>query len=282
MCPPRFLGNRLDRPADRRAQSTTRRLFMGLRSAISTASIRDYFIAAGAAFAAVGGTLMLFGAAFIGSTRPIWVDVCIDGGIFIVLLGAALVSAGFLGGHVAVGRAWRQHPEAEPASDLTCAADDCAGPALADEVAGQQPPSPLEVKVVDDYWHLIPGGKIWIVGVAVRLTNVSDRPVAISECRMRFGGANGAAEDLPPQGRERPAGVRDLLARAAHEHSADVLAEGITVEPLERVVRWLFTTALVPARHGGRPSFTFSIVDSLGNTYELDQPARRPQRYPMS
>jgi hypothetical protein len=184
-------------------------------------------MAAGAAFIAVGGTLMLFGAANDGPRPSIWVEVCIDGGIFIALAGTALVSAGFIGVLVAVRRDRRHLPDAEAAIDLSAAADNGAGTALSDGSALQQPPSPLEVKVADEYWYLIPGGKIWIVGVAVRLTNVSDRPVAISECHMRFGSANDACEDLPPQSCELAADAWELLSRVMHEHSAESLEEEV-------------------------------------------------------
>jgi hypothetical protein len=122
-----------------------------------------------------------------------------------------------------------------------------------------------------DMWQ----GVAWIAAVKVRITNTATNQVIRLE---RFN-----LESEPGPG-ERPKLTQDQVNALFHEVMKRGDAYGsshlrrVDLQPDDSTSGWLVREAYLPfPARAGRPRCTFAVTDGVGDTYELEIPAREPQ-----
>src|ERR1022692_464317 len=148
---------------------TSLRVVREVRSAAMTAPQTDS-PSGGVALATIGGVVMGVGAGqHGGSHQAVWMNVWFDSGCAFILIGVLLVVGALiprLRGFRNLHRLWRgQSPRAIP-----------------DAANGEDDPlllRPLELEVADESWHLH-FGTVWVLGLAVCVTNVTSSPIILA------------------------------------------------------------------------------------------------------
>lgn len=125
-------------------------------------------------------------------------------------------------------------------------------------------PDPLEIKLEDENWDLW-RGICWIVALKIRITNTTtDRVIRLKSLTLQSNVALGA----------QASGVHQEMGKRSASYSPGLST--MDLQPGDSRSGWFIRAAALPPQ-GGRPHCTFVAVDGLGDTYELDLPAR-PQK----
>jgi hypothetical protein len=213
--------------------------------------------------AAIGGAFMGVGAVQTASSQDVWSNPWFDGGFAAVAVGALLVIS-------ATSASWwrvlRRRPPVIKQRSRPSAMILEHEPAAA---------NPLELRLVDEDWQLSYRA-VWAFGLAVCVTNTTDRPVVLANYHVR---SEPGETQHPPFAQEVWDAVNHSASHLTSEHQAELFAGDITVPPHGSVTRWYVDTAYVPLPEKGRPHCTFLITDTLDNSYELDIPARPAKRF---
>jgi hypothetical protein len=283
---------------DNTTDSSTRPLCSAARSAAWSASATtlpcmasqtDTFIGGGVALATIGGVLMGVGATEnAGSGHTVWSNPWFDVGCALVACGLVLVVVAL----IASWRRSRQHDElddfegldeptiretVEQGIPLPRGLGRGLG-ALIPEPPPPPPSSPLDLRLVDESWRLV-YGVIWVFGLAIRVTNLTEKPVILTQYWVSPHSGAGPRPPLDPKVWES---VNASLKQLKTDHESELFdkeMKEITVPPLGSITRWYVHTSYIPLPDGGRPRCTFGMKDTLDNQYRLEVPARAPETY---
>lgn len=127
----------------------------------------------------------------------------------------------------------------------------------------------------------------WIVGLPICMRNISDHVVTLTDYSLLCENpgdyvlerwSRPKPEDWRLTGREYR-DVQDSIARFKLSHGQELLQGEIQISPGEYKVMWCVDVLPIPRPEMGRPHFAFQAKDNLGNTYELDIPARPARVY---
>jgi len=255
----------------------------------------DTLIGGGVALATIGGVLMGVGVAENdGSRHTVWSSSWFDVGCALVALGLVLV----VGALITSWRSSRQRDEPDDwdDDDGLVYLDESGEPTIREHVeqgiplrpglgrglgallSDSPPPSPLHLKLVDENWRLI-YGIIWVFGLAIRVTNLTEKPVILTQYWLAPHSGEGPRPPLDPKVWEA---VNAWLTQLKSDHESelfDMEMKEVTVPPLGHVTRWYIHTSYIPIPDGGRPRCTFGMKDALDNQYRLEIPARAPETY---
>jgi membrane protein implicated in regulation of membrane protease activity len=125
-------------------------------------------------------------------------------------------------------------------------------------------PGPLEITLQDENWDQW-RGICWVVALKIRISNTTiDREIRLKKFSLVSEIALGA----------QAKGIFQELQRRSEIYSPSLTP--MDLQPDDSISGWFFRAAALPAQ-GGRPHCTFIVTDNLGDTYELDIPAR-PQK----
>ncbi len=240
------------------------------------ASQTDTLIGGGGALATVGGVLVGVGIAEnAGSHHTVWSNPWFDVGCALLACGLVLV----LG---ALTTSWlRSHPRhrtsVPPSEPITITVTNSPPVTMQtrEHVTPSPPPSPLHLTLVDETWRLIYDA-IWVFSLAIRVTNLTEKPVMLTQYYLQPHSGTGPRPPLDPKVWDS---VNTLLKRLRTNHRSELFTGEITVPPLGSVTRWYVHTSYIPLPDGGRPHCTFGMKDTLDNEYRLDIPARAPETY---
>jgi hypothetical protein len=135
-----------------------------------------------------------------------------------------------------------------------------------------EPESPLELTLEDEDWELWQG-LAWIAAVKVRLTNVTaDQVIRLERFYLESDPGDG---DRP---RLTQAQVDGLLDETLRRGDRIAHLKRIDLHPGDSTSGWWVQSAFLPYPAGaGRPRCVFKVTDGVGDTYELEIPARAPQ-----
>jgi hypothetical protein len=147
--------------------------------------------------------------------------------------------------------------------------------ALIPESLDPPPPSPLHLKLVDESWQLLYDA-VWVFGLAVRVTNLTDEPVILTRYYVK---AHIVDVPEPPYETRLWNRVIAIRRKLKSDHRSELFAGEITLPPLGSITRWHVDTTFIPLPNGGRPRLTFGMKDTLDNQYRLEVPARAPETY---
>jgi hypothetical protein len=229
-----------------------------------------------------GGALIAAGGIFMAVTgfeptkKPatVWTNSWFDLGFAFVILGLLITG---------VGVALHFRKEAEPDTTPPVVNPDEFNPSL----APLPPPelgretSPIKMAVVDEDWSLIED-KLWAFAIAVQVENKTDETVLITD--ISFTNLDDGDRNAPVHERFQdiwPAVSRETKhlfdAHLIDGHSG-IFESNMLFKPNQPEVLWYIGEAL-PPHGGGRPRFTFTLNDSLGNSYDMDVDRRPAQRF---
>jgi hypothetical protein len=125
-------------------------------------------------------------------------------------------------------------------------------------------PGPLEIKLEDENWDLW-RDICWVVMLRIRITNTTtDRAIRLKKFSLQSNIALGA----------QAKGIFQELQSRSENCSPSLVP--MDLQPDDSISGWFVRAAALPAE-GGRPQCAFIATDNLGDTYELDLPAR-PQK----
>ena len=150
--------------------------------------------------------------------------------------------------------------------------------ALIPESPPPPPPSPLYLTLVDESWRLYYSA-VWVFGLAIRVTNLTDKPVILTQYWVAPESGAGPRPPLDPKVWEC---VNAALKQLKADHESELFdkeMKEITVPPLGSITRWYIHTSYLPLPDGGRPLCKFGMRDTLDNQYRLEIPARAPETY---
>jgi hypothetical protein len=201
----------------------------------------DKLFGGGVALATIGGVLMDVGSTQADSShQDAWSSPWFDGGCMLVTCGVVLVAFALIA-------SWRRTPT----------------------------PSPLLLRIVKEDWRLF-SSAVWVLGLAVSATNFTNESIILTNYYLQCGPNMAERSPITQAVWDR---ANTLKIALSSDHAAELFAGEITVPPAGSITRWHVDTVYVPLPHGGRPHCTFQVKDTLGNTYELDIPARLPKTY---
>ena len=140
-------------------------------------------------------------------------------------------------------------------------------------------PSPLQLKVMDDDWRLV-GEKVWVIGLKVRMTNITDDPIELTRYYIYTDDLDVDDTGAISQRCRNTCGVLSVRRekRIQTAHLRETLKK-IVVRPLTTMTNWYFGEAAVPMPERGRPWIKLRIKDTQGNAYHLTVPAKRAKTY---
>jgi hypothetical protein len=129
-------------------------------------------------------------------------------------------------------------------------------------------PGPLEIKLEDENWELW-HDVAWLVALKIRIRNTTtDRAILMKKFSLLIDIALGA----------QAKGIYQEIGRRSEYFSPGL--SPMNMQPGDSKSGWFVRAAALPPQ-GGRPHCTFVVTDSLGDTYELDIPARPPRAHRM-
>lgn len=235
-----------------------------------------------AAFWTGGAALIAAGGIFIAVTaleptkKPgtVWANSWFDLGFALVMLGLLVTI---------IGTVLHFIKEAEPTS---------APPSVTlDESKLSRPPltppepdrgtSPLKMAVVEEDWSLVED-TLWAFGIAVKVENKTDQTILITD--ISFTNLDDGDRKTPLYERFQdiwPAVTREtkhLFDVHLNDGYSGIFEDNILFSPNQAEVLWYIGEALSP-EGGGRPRFTLTLKDSLGNSYDMDFHRRPAQRF---
>ena len=254
------------------------------------ASSQNDAIGVGGVLATAGGVLVGVGVAEIaGSNHSVFSSSWFDVGCALLALGLVLVVG-------ALFTSWRRAQQRDELDDF----EDLDEPTIRETVGQGIPlprglgrglgalipdspyhppsPSPLHLTLVDESWRLVYSA-IWVFGLAIRVTNLTEKPVILTQYWVS---PHSGACPRPPLDPKVWQSVNALQKQLKSDHESELFDEEmkeITVPPLGSVTRWYIHTSYIPLPDGGRPRCTFGMKDTLDNLYKLEIPARAPEEY---
>jgi hypothetical protein len=248
----------------------------------------DTLLGGGVALATIGGVLMGVGASEnSGSGHLIWGNPWFAAGCALVVCGAGLVlwmiSPAVLRAVKRRKRVPTIREHVEQGIPFPPGLGRGLGALIPDPVLLAEPPpqpSPLQLKVVEDDWRLV-GEMVWVIGLKVRMTNITDDPIEVSRYYLYTDDLDvddtGATFPAVPDKMWDMIGKEERRLKAAHLQ--DDFWRDIVVLPLATVTEWFFGEAAVPVPERGRPWCKLRVKDTLGNAYHLTVPARPAKTY---
>lgn len=153
---------------------------------------------------------------------------------------------------------------------------------LIPDVAPPSPPpepSPLQLKLVDEEWR--PVGGVWVTGLKVRMTNISDEPIELTRFYRYTSDLDedDTFADLPEVSDSAWELLDEETEHMKARHKGEVFTPHVRVLPLKPLTRWYISLTAMPVPEQGRPWCKLRIKDSMGNAYHLAIPARPAQTY---
>ena len=243
-------------------------------------------IGAGGVLATAGGVLVGVGVAEVtGSRHSVFSNSWFDVGLALLAIGLVLVVGALI-------TAWLRSRERNELDDF----EDLDEPTVRESVElglplprglgrglgalipDPPPPSPLHLTLIDESWRLV-YQTIWVFGLAIRVTNLTEKPVILTQYWVAPDSGTWPRPPLDPKVWES---VNALQKQLNEEHESELFDKAmkeITVPPLGHVTRWYIHTSYIPLPDGGRPCCTFGMKDTLDNQYRLEIPARPAKTY---
>jgi diadenosine tetraphosphatase ApaH/serine/threonine PP2A family protein phosphatase len=138
--------------------------------------------------------------------------------------------------------------------------------------------------VIDEDWSLVED-TLWAFAIAVQVENTTEETILVADCT--FTNLDDGDRNDPLHERFRdiwPAVSREtkrLFDVHLNDSHSGIFESDILFNPNQPEVLWYIGEAL-PPRGGGRPRFTFTLEDSLGNSYDMDVDQRPAQRFRAS
>src|ERR1022692_941465 len=200
---------------------TPRRVVRVARSADMATSQTDG-PSGGVALATIGGVVMGVGAnQQAGSHQAVWMNAWFDGGCALILIGVLLVA----GNLIPRFRGYRDRRR------LSCGpnARELPGAEGADE---SLTPSPLVLEVADDTL-LLHFGTVWVLGLAVRITNISDKPIILAGYSLQ---SRSGIDTRPPLAVQVWDSVNNCKVRLRQVHADEMFADVMAIAPHDRRV----------------------------------------------
>jgi hypothetical protein len=241
-------------------------------------SLTDPLVGGGGTLVAAGGVLVGVGIAEeAGSHHSVSSDPWFSVGCALVALGLVLVFSTIVASwlrsrHPKRGPTIREH--FEQGIPFPRGLGRGLGALIPDPVPSP-PPSPLHLVVADESWKLLYNA-VWAFGVAIRVTNLTEKPITLTHYYLQPLSGEGPRPPLAPQVWDA---VNASTKRLKEEHASELFNGEITVPPLSTITRWMVHTSYLPLPGGGRPRCTFGMKDTLDNQYKFDIPARAAETY---
>lgn len=247
------------------------------------------FWAGGAALIAVGGIFMaVTGVEPTKTPGTVWANSWFDLGFAVVILGLLITG---------IGIALHFRKEVQPGSAQPAALTADKPPAATspavnpDEFKPYQAPlpslelerelTPLKMVLIDEDWSLVEE-TIWVFAIAVQVENRTDKAILITDfsfTNLDDGDRNTPLyqrfQDIWPEVRRE---TEYLFEAHLNDGHSGIFESNIVFSPNRPEALWYVGEAL-PPEGGGRPRFTFTIKDSLGNSYDMDIDRRPAQRF---
>ena len=132
---------------------------------------------------------------------------------------------------------------------------------------------PLQIRLLDEDWELWQGCA-WIAAMKLHLTNHTKTTIRLSRFHL----------DSDPGEGPRPKLTQPQVDGIFHEllRRREVLTglRRMELHPNDSATGWWVQEAYLPyPERAGRPRCVFIVTDELGNTYELEIPARPPKSH---
>jgi hypothetical protein len=253
---------------------------------MAAGSQTDTLIGGGVALATIGGVLMGVGASEnSGSGRNIWSNPWFATGCALVVCGVGLVLWMVFPAVLRAAQRRERRPtireHVEQGIPLPPGLGRGLG-ALIPESTPEPPPqpSPLQLKVIDDDWRLV-GERVWVIGLKVRMINITDEPIELSRYYLYTDDL-----DVDDTGATFPAVTDEMWdtidseeQRLRAAHVRDAFTPSAVIRPFTTMTKWYFGEAAVPIPERGRPWCKLRVKDTLGNAYHLTVPARPAKTY---
>jgi hypothetical protein len=135
------------------------------------------------------------------------------------------------------------------------------------------PAWPLDLVLVDEDWDMWQGCA-WIAAVEIRITNTSSQVIRLVEFDLESDPGPGQRPKLT-QG--QVAALRPEVKRRADAYGSSHLRQ-TELQSGDSISGWVVKAAYLPyPMRAGRPHCVFRVTDSVGDTYELEIPARDPR-----
>jgi hypothetical protein len=237
-------------------------------------SLTDPLVGGGGALVAAGGVLVGVGLTEnADSHHSAWSNPWFTVGCTLVVLGLVLAIGSIVTSWL---RSRRDKPyDLDEFDELDLQRTRPLGKSLGALMPEPAPPSPLHLAVADESWRLIYSA-VWAFGIAVRITNLTEKPIILTQYYMQPHSGAGPRPPLDPKVWDT---VNATTKRLKEEHASELFDGEIAVPPLGSVTRWYVHTSWIPLPDGGRPRCTFGMKDTLDNQYRFDIPARAAETY---
>jgi len=132
---------------------------------------------------------------------------------------------------------------------------------------------PLQIRLLDEDWELWQGCA-WIVALKLQLTNHTKTTIRLARFHLE---SDPGKDPRPKLTQAQVDGIFNELLRRGEALSC---LKRVELHPDDSTTGWWVQEAYLPyPERAGRPRCVFMVTDELGNTYELEIPARPPKLY---
>jgi hypothetical protein len=141
--------------------------------------------------------------------------------------------------------------------------------------------TPLKMELIDEEWVFIQD-TIWAFAILVQVENKTDKAILVTD--SHFTNLDDGDRNTPLYQRYRDIWpeVRRETEYLSQAHLNDgysgIFEPNIVFSPNRQEALWYVGDAL-PPEGGGRPQFIFTMIDSLGNSYEMEIDRRPAKRF---
>lgn len=229
-----------------------------------------------------GGALIAAGGIFMAVTgfeptkKPgtVWANSWFDLGFAFVLLGMVITGIGIV---------LHFRKEAGPGSTPPAvnSADFEPHHAPLPPVAHEREMTPLKMTMVDEDWSLVED-TLWAFAIAIKVENTTDKTILVAD--STFTNLDDGDRNVPLYERFHDIWLvvkqetKHLFDAHLNDGYAGIFEPELLFSPNQPEVLWYIGETL-PPQGGGRPRFTFTLKDSLGNSYDMDIDRRPAQRF---
>jgi hypothetical protein len=144
--------------------------------------------------------------------------------------------------------------------------------------------APLKMLIIDEDWALVEE-TLWAFAILVQVENKTSKTILITDfyfTNLDDGDRNTPLfqryQDIWPEVRRE---TEHLFRVHLDDGHSGIFESGISFSPNRPEALWYVAEAL-PPEGGGRPRFTFTVTDSVGNSYDMEIDRRPTKRFRMT